>query len=300
MNIGLVGLGKMGANLALQMKDRGFDPIVYNRSSEKTMQFIEQGFKGVFTIEEMIEQLPSPRVVWLMVPSGETVDALIEQFIPLLSPEDILIDGGNSNYKDTIRRAERIQSEGLRYMDVGTSGGTSGARNGACMMAGGKKEDYDTVYPLLSKLCVEGGLGLMGANGSGHFVKMIHNGIEYGMMQAIAEGFDILKASPFDLQLADVSEVWGNGSIIASYLIDCTTSALKKNPEMEGIADKVDHSGEGLWSLEAALEYGIPAYVLSASLFKRYESKQENRYTNKMLAAMRNEFGGHAIHRERD
>lgn len=300
MNIGLIGLGKMGANLALQMKDRGFDPVVYNRSSEKTLSFIEQGFKGVFSIEEMIEQLPSPKVIWLMVPSGDTVDALIEQLIPLLNPEDILVDGGNSNYKDTIRRAERIKAEGLRYMDVGTSGGTSGARNGACMMAGGSVEDYNTVEPLLSKLCVEGGLGHMGTNGSGHFVKMIHNGIEYGMMQAIAEGFDILKASPFNLNLAEVSEVWGNGSIIASYLIDCTTSALKKNPEMDGIIDKVDHSGEGLWSLEAALEYGIPAYVLSASLFKRYESKQENRYTNKMLAAMRNEFGGHAIHRERE
>lgn len=300
MNIGLIGLGKMGANLALQMKDRGFEPVVYNRSSEKTLSFIEQGFKGVFSIEEMIEQLPSPKVIWLMVPSGETVDALIEQLIPLLTPEDILVDGGNSNYKDTIRRADRIKAEGLRYMDVGTSGGTSGARNGACMMAGGSVEDYNTIEPLLSKLCVEGGLGHMGTNGSGHFVKMIHNGIEYGMMQAIAEGFDILKASPFDLNLAEVSEVWGNGSIIASYLIDCTTSALKKNPEMDGIADKVDHSGEGLWSLEAALEYGIPAYVLSASLFKRYESKQENRYTNKMLAAMRNEFGGHAIHRERE
>lgn len=300
MNIGLIGLGKMGANLALQMKDRGFEPIVYNRSSEKTMSFIEKGFKGVFTIEEMMEQLASPRVIWLMVPSGETVDALIEVLIPLMNPEDILIDGGNSNYKDTMRRAQRMKAEGLRFMDVGTSGGTSGARNGACMMAGGSNEDYAAVEPLLSKLCVEGGLGHMGTNGSGHFVKMIHNGIEYGMMQAIAEGFDILKASPFDLNLPEVSSVWGNGSIISSYLIDCTTSALKKNPEMTGIADKVDHSGEGLWSLEAALEYGIPAYVLSASLFKRYESKQEERYTNKLLAAMRNEFGGHAIHRERE
>lgn len=298
MNIGLIGLGKMGANLALQMMDRGFDPVVYNRSSEKTMAFIERGFRGAFSLEELMDQLPSPRVIWLMVPAGETVDLLLDQLMGMINKDDIVIDGGNSNYKDTLRRAERLASEGFRFMDAGTSGGTSGARNGACMMVGGSAEDYAVVEPLLKKLTVSGGLGHMGASGSGHFVKMIHNGIEYGMMQAIAEGFDILKASNFDLDLAQVSEVWGNGSIIASFLIDMTTNALKKNPKLEGIADKVDSSGEGLWSLEAALELGIPAYVLSAALMKRYESKQEERYTNKLLAAMRNEFGGHAIHRD--
>ncbi len=298
MNIGLIGLGKMGANLALQMMDKGYDPVVYNRSSEKTMDFIERGFRGAFSLEELMDQLPSPRVIWLMVPAGETVDNLIDQLIGMISKEDIVIDGGNSNYKDTIRRAERLASEGFRYMDAGTSGGTTGARNGACMMVGGSPEDYAVVEPMLKKLTVPGGLGHMGASGSGHFVKMIHNGIEYGMMQAIAEGFDILKASNYGLDLAQVSEVWGNGSIISSFLIDMTTNALKKNPELEGIADKVDSSGEGLWSLEAALELGIPAYVLSAALMKRYESKQEERYTNKLLAAMRNEFGGHAIHRD--
>lgn len=300
MNFGLIGLGKMGANLALQMKDKGIEPIVYNRSAEKTLAFIEQGFKGVFSIEELIAELPEPRAIWLMVPAGNVVDELIDQLIPLLSKEDILIDGGNSNYKETMKRAERLTNEGIRFMDVGTSGGTSGARNGACMMVGGTREDYNRVVSYLEKLCVPGGLGYMGKSGGGHFVKMIHNGIEYGMMQAIAEGFDILKASDFDLDLAGVSEVWGNGSIISSFLIDMTTSALKKDPDLKGIADKVDSSGEGLWSLETALELKVPAYVLSAALFKRYESKQEERYTNKLLAAMRNEFGGHAIHRERD
>ena len=298
MNIGLIGLGKMGANLALQMKDNGYDPVVFNRSSEKTLNFIEMGFRGAFSLEEMMDQLASPRVIWLMVPAGETVDLLIDQLMALVSKEDIIIDGGNSNYKDTLRRSEKLSAEGFRFMDAGTSGGTSGARNGACMMVGGSEEDYRLVEPILAKLTVPGGLGHMGKTGSGHFVKMIHNGIEYGMMQAIAEGFDILKASEFDLDLAAVSSVWGNGSIIASFLIDMTTNALKKNPELKGIADKVDSSGEGLWSLEAALELGIPAYVLSAALMKRYESKQEERYTNKLLAAMRNEFGGHAIHRD--
>ncbi len=298
MNIGLIGLGKMGANLALQMKDKGLDPIVYNRSSEKTMSFINNGFKGALSLEALVEQLEKPRVIWLMVPSGETVDLLIDDLMLLLDSEDLVIDGGNSNYKDTIRRAEKLTAEGIKFMDIGTSGGTGGARNGACMMVGGSVEDYSAMEPVLSGLCVPGGLGHMGKSGSGHFVKMIHNGIEYGMMQAIAEGFDILKASSFDLDLAGISEVWGNGSIVASYLMDMTTSALKKNPELKGIADQVDSSGEGLWSLEAALEFGVPAYVLSAALFKRYESKQEERYTNKLLAAMRNEFGGHAIHRE--
>lgn len=298
MNIGLIGLGKMGSNLAHQMMDRGFDPVVYNRSSEKTMNLIESGFRGAFSLEEMLDQLPSPRVIWLMVPSGDAVDMLIDELMGLLSKEDVLIDGGNSNYKDTLRRAEKLSAEGFRFMDIGTSGGTSGARNGACMMVGGSRDDYELIEPILKKLCVPNGLGYMGASGSGHFVKMIHNGIEYGMMQAIAEGFDILKSSPFELDLAQVASVWGNGSIIASYLIDMTKIALDKNPELEGIADQVDSSGEGLWALEAALEMGIPAYVLSASLMKRYESKQGNRYTNKLLAAMRNEFGGHVIHRE--
>lgn len=298
MNIGLIGLGKMGANLALQMKEKGLDPIVYNRSSEKTMSFINNGFKGALSLEALVEQLEKPRVLWLMVPSGETVDLLIDELMLLIDAEDLVIDGGNSNYKDTIRRAEKLTAEGIKFMDIGTSGGTGGARNGACMMVGGSVEDYAAMEPILSGLCVPGGLGHMGKSGSGHFVKMIHNGIEYGMMQAIAEGFDILKASSFDLDLADISEVWGNGSIVASYLMDMTTSALKKDPELKGIADKVDSSGEGLWSLEAALEFGVPAYVLSAALFKRYESKQEERYTNKLLAAMRNEFGGHAIHRD--
>lgn len=298
MNIGLIGLGKMGANLALQMKDKGLEPIVYNRSPEKTMSFINNGFKGALSLEALVEQLEKPRVLWLMVPSGETVDVLIDKLMLLIDSEDLIIDGGNSNYKDTIRRAEKLTAEGIKFMDIGTSGGTGGARNGACMMVGGSVEDYATMAPILSGLCVPGGLGHMGKSGSGHFVKMIHNGIEYGMMQAIAEGFDILKASSFDLDLASISEVWGNGSIVASYLMDMTTSALKKDPELKGIGDQVDSSGEGLWSLEAALESGVPAYVLSAALFKRYESKQEERYTNKLLAAMRTEFGGHAIHRD--
>lgn len=300
MKIGLIGLGKMGANLARQMHGASIPLTIYNRSSEKTKVLEQEGLEAAYSLTDLLARLEKPKVIWLMVPSGETVDVLIDQLIAHLEVGDILIDGGNSNYKETQRRAEMLQSEGICMLDIGTSGGTSGARNGACMMVGGAHEDYVFLKPLLEKLCVPGGLGYMGPSGSGHFVKMVHNGIEYGMMQAIAEGFEILKAAPMNIDLAEVAGTWRNGSIVSSYLMDITHQALINNPNCIGIADRVDASGEGLWTVEAALELGVPAQVITTSLLNRYASQQQKSYANQLLAAMRNGFGGHALHHEED
>ncbi len=298
MKIGMIGLGKMGGNLARNMKDRGYDVVVYNRSYEKTKAFMAEGFEGVETIEEMAQVLGRKGVYWMMIPAGDAVDNMLHDICAYAEPGSLIIDGGNSRYTDTLSRAEHVLESGFRYMDIGTSGGQQGAREGACMMVGGEKADYDEIAALLQAVCVPDGVNYMGPHGSGHYVKMIHNGIEYGMMQAIAEGFEILEKSEFELDLTKVAKVWQNGSIISSYLVDKTTDALEKNPTLDGIIDKVDSSGEGLWTVEEALRLQLPAYVISSSLFKRYESKQDNRFSNKLLAAMRNEFGGHKIHKD--
>jgi 6-phosphogluconate dehydrogenase len=298
MKIGMIGLGKMGGNLARNMKNHGYEVIVYNRSNSKTDAFVQEGFEGKYSIKDLAEKLTVDDVFWLMVPSGNIVDEVIDDIMKHAELGTLIIDGGNSNYKDTLQRAKKIKECGFRYMDIGTSGGQRGALEGACMMVGGRLEDYKLMEQVLVDICISGGVDYMGDNGAGHYVKMVHNGIEYGMMQAIAEGFEILDNSSFDLDLTRAAKVWQNGSIVSSYLIDKAVLALEKNPDMEGVLDRVDSSGEGLWTLEEALEQKIPAYVIAASLFKRFESNQENRFSNKLLAAMRHEFGGHKLHKE--
>lgn len=300
MRIGMIGLGKMGANLARNMKRNGISVVVYNRSEEKTNELVAEGFEGAFSLEELAAKLGVGGVYWLMIPSGSAVDQTLDNLVAVAAPNALIIDGGNSNYKDTQRRAKALGDKGFRYMDVGTSGGKQGALEGACMMVGGAVADYRSLEAVFKAICVEGGVAYMGLHSTGHYVKMIHNGIEYGMMQAIAEGFEILEASPLDIDLVNAAGVWQNGSIIASYLIDVTRDALVKNPSLEGIRDEVDSSGEGLWTVEEALALKLPAYVITASLLKRFESKQENRFSNKLLAAMRNEFGGHKLHKSQD
>ncbi len=297
MKIGMIGLGKMGGNLARNMKNHGYEVIVYNRSKDKTDAFVQEGFEGIYSIKALAEKLIVGDVFWLMVPAGNIVNDVIDNIMKHAELGTLIIDGGNSNYKDTLRRAKEVTERGFRYMDIGTSGGQQGALEGACMMVGGLLEDYKYIEPVLVDICVPGGVDYMGSNGAGHYVKMVHNGIEYGMMQAIAEGFEILKNSSLELDLTSAAKVWQNGSIVSSYLIDKAVLALEKNPDMEGILDQVDSSGEGLWTLEEALELRIPAYVIAASLFKRFESNQEDRFSNKLLAAMRYEFGGHKLHK---
>ncbi len=293
----MIGLGKMGGNLAYNMKNKGIGVVVYDHTPDKVNEMVTEGFEGAFTLIELAKRLGDEGIYWMMIPAGPSVDQMILDIIDIAQPNSLIIDGGNSNYKDTIRRATLIVQKGFRYMDIGTSGGQMGARYGACMMAGGSRIDYDLIESSLKAICVPNGVNYMGENGTGHYVKMIHNGIEYGMMQAIAEGFEILEHSAFDLDLSTIAKVWQNGSIISSYLVEKAADALAKSPELESIKDVVDSSGEGLWTVEEALALKLPAYVITASLFKRYESRQTDRFSNKLLAAMRNEFGGHAIHK---
>jgi len=298
MKIGLIGLGKMGYSLALNMKDSGVDVIATNRSHDKIDEIIKEGVNGVYSLEALIDAIGDERrVIWLMVPSGKPVDEMIDSLIPLLKPSDIVIDGGNSNYKDTIRRHRELKAKGIDYVDVGTSGGISGARNGACLMAGGEEEPVKYIEPLLEKISLEDGYGYFGAPGSGHYVKMIHNGIEYGMMQAMGEGFDILKASEFDIDFEKVSKVWSNGSIIEGLLMRLMHEAFKADGDLSGIIGKVDSSGEADWTLEEAIRLKVSAPVITQSLFARYKSKDDIHFSEKSVAALRNQFGGHKVYK---
>ncbi len=298
LNIGLIGLGKMGYNLALNMRDHHVDVTAFNRSAHKIDKIQKDGVNVAYSLEELIGGLKAPRVLWMMVPAGEAVDGLIQAMLPHLEAGDIVIDGGNSNYKDTLRRGQQLESEGIHYMDVGTSGGTAGARHGACMMVGGPASVYGKLAPVFEALCVEKGVAHMGPTGAGHYVKMVHNGIEYAMMQAIGEGFEILQAGPFDLNNEAVAQVWDNGSIIEGYLMTMAHHALAKDQGLEDIAGKVASSGEGLWTLEEALRLQVPVPTIADALFARYRSWQTDTFSNKLIAALRNEFGGHGVERK--
>ncbi len=295
MNIGLVGLGKMGYQLALNMRDQQINLVAFNRSPQKVDEIRKEGVRVAYSLEELVQSLIAPRVIWLMVPSGDTVDQVIAQLMPLLDAGDMVIDGGNSNYKKTLQRKERIYAQGIRFMDVGTSGGTEGARNGACMMIGADPEDFKLLEPVFAKICVKDGYAHMGPVGAGHYVKMVHNGVEYAMMQAIGEGFEILESSSFDFDHEAIAKVWNNGSIIESFLMGLTQNAFSKDAKLEEILGKVNSSGEGLWTLEEALELKVPVPVIADSIFARYRSFQDNTFSNRLLAALRNEFGGHAV-----
>ncbi len=298
MKIALIGLGKMGFNLALNLKDNGHDVVVYNRTKSKVEDAIRQGLTGAFSIEEMVEKLDKRRVIWLMVPAGNVVDDLIDKLTSMLNKNDIIIDGGNSNYKDTLKRFYKLEELGIDFVDVGTSGGIDGARYGACTMIGAKKEVFAHIEQIFKDICVENGYLHTGANGSGHFVKMVHNGVEYGMMQAIGEGFEILKKSDFDLNYEDVAKVWSNGSVIRGWLMELIQNAFSKDEQLELIKDVIHSSGEGLWTVQEALELGVSTPVIASSLFVRFESESNESFSAKVVAALRNEFGGHAVEKK--
>lgn len=298
MKIGLIGLGKMGYNLALNMRDHGHEIVAFNRSQEKIKQIETEGIQGAYSLKELVESLSTPRVIWLMIPAGQPVDDMIQQLIPLLSPQDIIIDGGNSFYKDTLRRYEMLQQKKINFVDVGTSGGVEGARYGACTMIGAEEEVFTYLEPLFRDISVEQGYLHTGANGSGHFVKMVHNGIEYGMMQAIGEGFEILGKSQFDLDFEKVARVWNHGSVIRGWLMELVQNAFSKDKNLEEIKGVIRSSGEGLWTVQEALDLGVPAPVIAQSLLVRYRSEQEDSFSGKVVAALRNEFGGHAVEKK--
>jgi len=299
MELGMVGLGRMGANMSERLVRGGHRVVGFDRDPGAVARVTSVGAGGADSLEKLAGQLNGkPRAIWIMVPSGAPVDDTIAALIPRLTKGDILIDGGNSNYKDTQRRAASVKSQGFQFVDVGTSGGIWGLKEGYSMMVGGDKPTVDYLRPLLETLAPgkDLGWGHVGPSGAGHFVKMVHNGIEYGMMQAYAEGFAILKKkNEFALDMHQVSEIWRTGSVVRSWLLDLLSIALKENAEMAGIAPYVADSGEGRWTVAEAIDLDVPAPVITLSLLQRLTSRDTDSYADKLLAAMRNQFGGHAM-----
>ncbi len=293
--VGLIGLGKMGFPLAQNIQDQGMDVLAYDVSPEVLQKAADAGIPTANTITELTEKLTPRRVIWMMVPAGPIVDETIEKVVPHLSQGDILIDGGNSFYKDTFRRYQALKEKGIDYLDCGTSGGVSGARYGVCAMIGGLAEVFSYCEDLFRKISVENGYVYAGQPSSGHYVKMVHNGIEYGMMQAIAEGFELMERSDFDMDLASIAKVWNHGSVIRSWLIELTENALKKDPHLEQIKGIMHASGEGLWTVQTALNEGVPTPVIALSLMMRHRSQTDDTFSGKVVAALRNEFGGHKV-----
>ncbi|MFB4167298.1 phosphogluconate dehydrogenase (NAD(+)-dependent, decarboxylating) [Virgibacillus sp. JSM 102003] len=292
MKLGIIGLGKMGYNLALNLADHNHEVVGYDN---KSVDAVDGQLQIKKSIKDLVDELPSPRKIWLMVPAGEITESVINELAPLLDEGDLLIDGGNSNYKDTLRRAESLKVKGIYLFDCGTSGGTDGARNGACTMIGGDAEKFKEIEQLFSDLSVENGYLYTGKEGSGHFLKMVHNGIEYGMMQSIAEGFDILNKSEFDYDYEKVAKVWNHGSVIRSWLIELIENAFSKDANLDQLRGVMNSSGEGKWTVESALDFQVAAPVIALSLMMRYRSQEDDTFSGKVVAALRNEFGGHAV-----
>ena len=303
MQIGMVGLGKMGANMTTRLLRGGHQVVVFDRDSKAVATSAAGGAGGATSLADLVGHLKAPRAVWVMVPSGEPTESTIRELGGLLSAGDVIIDGGNTNYKDDMRRAKELAPKGIQYVDAGTSGGVWGLKEGYSLMVGGDVAVCDRLKPIFQTLAPspDKGWGRMGPVGSGHFVKMIHNGIEYGMMQAYAEGFSIMAhKKEFGLDLAQIAEVWRYGSVVRSWLLDLAALALKENPTLKGIAPYVVDSGEGRWTVAEAIDLDVSAPIITLSLFERFRSRDDDSFSDKLLAALRNQFGGHAIKTEGD
>ncbi|MCY3800842.1 MAG: decarboxylating 6-phosphogluconate dehydrogenase [Chloroflexi bacterium] len=298
MNIGIYGLGRMGANMARRLIRGGIEVVVSNRSPGPIAELAGEGAVGASSIEDLVGKLDSPRTVWLMVPAGAVTDAALDSVTPLLETGDIVIDGGNSNYKDSIRRGEALSSQGLRFLDVGTSGGIWGLERGYSMMIGGDRSAFDHIEQVFQTLApgADRGYGYVGPTGAGHFTKMVHNGIEYGMMQAMAEGFEIMhKKTDLGLDLAAVGRIWQHGSVVSSWLLDLAVAALDDDHDLSGLEAYVEDSGEGRWTVLEAVDLDSAAPVITLSLLRRFRSRDPSPFSDRMLAALRNQFGGHAV-----
>jgi len=295
MKIGFIGLGKMGFNMVQRLINNGHEVAVWDRTSPAIQAAESKGAIASSSIQDLVNKLPDRKVVWLMVPSGKPVDESIEELTKHLKKNDNIIDGGNSYWKDTQKRAEMLAASGIHYLDCGTSGGVWGLQNGFCLMYGGAKEAADYVEPIFKSLAPENGYVYCGASGTGHLVKMVHNGIEYGMMQSYAEGFEILEKSPYNIDITKVADAWQYGSVVRSWLLELAVNAFKDDPKLEQLKDYVQDSGEGRWTVQTAMDFDVPANVITASLFARFQSRQEESFAMKVLAALRNQFGGHAV-----
>ncbi len=295
MVIGMVGLGRMGAAMSQRLLQGGHDVVVYDPMAEAISRVEGVGGKGTACLKELAEKLAPPRAIWLMVPAGEPVTEVIQQLLPHLQQGDTLIDGGNSNFRDSERRSRELGERGVQFLDVGTSGGVWGLKEGYCLMIGGPEEEFRRLEPVWKTLAPENGYAYVGPSGAGHFTKMVHNGIEYGMLQAYAEGFEILKSSEYRLDLGGLARLWNHGSVIRSWLLELAESALNKDPQLDRIRGYVEDSGEGRWTVFEAIHQNVPAPILTLSLLARFRSRQEDSFAAKVIAALRNEFGGHAV-----
>lgn len=300
MKLGIVGLGKMGLNLALNLFEKNMDVAGFDVSEQARSEAKKENLPVCNSLDELLDQLGKEKVVLLSVPAGEITNSLVQTLIEKLNPGDIIIDSGNSYYKDSVRNYELAKEKGIEFLDCGTSGGMEGARNGACLMVGGNREAFDKVEHIFKSLACEKGYLYTGKPGSGHFLKMIHNGIEYGMMQAIGEGFDILNASDYDYDFEKVASLWNHGSVIRSWLMELVEKSFKEDPRLSNIRGVVGASGEGKWTVEEALRLNIPVPVIASSLFVRNATQIEDSFSAKVVSSMRNQFGGHAVVKHND
>ena len=298
MQIGLVGLGKMGYNLALNFKSKGFDVVAFDVNKSAADRISKQGILTAPVLSDMALALSGRKIIWLMVPAGNVVDVVLNNLKNYLNADDIIIDGGNSHFKDTIARARDLEKMGVHLLDCGTSGGLNGALHGVCTMIGGKREVFQVCEHLFKAISVTDGYLYCGKTGSGHFTKMIHNGIEYGMMQAIAEGFEVLHRYDSELDMAAVAKAWNHGSVVRGWLMELAQSALEKDKNLESIKGVMHSSGEGKWTVETALEMGVPTPVITMALQMRYRSQTDDTFSGKIVASLRNEFGGHEVEKK--
>ena len=286
MQIGMIGLGRMGGGLAERLRRGGHEVVGYDRDASVT---------DVPTLEALVERLSKPRVAWVMVPAGAPTQQTVDTLGTLLEPGDIVIEGGNSFYRDSIRQAEELSARGIRFIDAGVSGGIWGLEEGFCIMVGGDRETVATVEPIFQTLVSEGGYAHVGPTGAGHYTKMVHNGIEYGLLQAYAEGFDLLEHADFDVDMKQIASLWNHGSVVRSWLLELAERAFERDPHLESLTAYVDDSGEGRWTVQEAIDRGVPAGVIAQSVFTRFASRDPNAFGLRLIAALRNEFGGHAV-----
>jgi 6-phosphogluconate dehydrogenase len=300
MRVAMVGLGKMGGNMARRLMRGGHEVVAFARSAASVEPVAKEGAIPAVSLADAVSKLSAPRVVWLMIPAGEPVSAAVRELAGLLSPGDVVVDGGNSRYTDAAPRAALLAEKGIRYADAGTSGGVWGLSVGYCLMVGGEPEAFAAIEPLLATLAPPGGCLHAGPHGAGHFVKMVHNGIEYGLMQAYAEGFDLLDSAPFPVDLHAVAALWNKGSVVRSWLLELAEAALAEDPSLAKLSPWVDDSGEGRWTVDQAIDSAVPLPVISSALFARFASRRENPFGLRLLAALRNQFGGHAVKKAPD
>jgi 6-phosphogluconate dehydrogenase len=295
MELGFIGLGKMGMNMVTRLRQGNHQVVAFDRDAAVTQQATTFGARAASSLEDLVKALAPPRAVWIMVPAGGPTESTVTALSALLAPGDIVIDGGNSNFHDDIRRAATLTAKGLKYVDVGTSGGVWGLKVGYCMMIGGEPESVRHLDPIFKTLAPPDGYLHTGGHGSGHYVKMVHNGIEYGLMQAYAEGFELMHKSGMNLDLARIASLWMNGSVVRSWLLELTAAALAADPNLEKLKPYVQDSGEGRWTIIEGIDKDVPLPVITASLYTRFRSREGNSYAERLLAAMRNQFGGHAV-----